>query len=563
MSTVIPCIFRLKPRWKFLSACVREHSVWTSDNIVKSRSQDVQIPELTIDQYMFRNLENWATKTATVCGLTNRQYTYEDVYKKSRILAANLRRKFKVKDGDVISVVLPNTPEYPIIAFGILAAGGVVTTLNPIYTSYEIHRQILLSESTLVITNEDLVPTVKDAIKLAKKDLPIISLNISQPLADGAISFNELIEDINTDLSVLKEVRRKHDDVAFLPYSSGTTGLPKGVQLTNRNIIANCEQQNTDFRQYSYTTDKHQDNVLVILPLFHSYGLGILMLHKMSVGLRLVTLPKFQPDTFLDALLKNRIHLLYLAPPMVMFLGTYSGVTPKHLEHLTCVTSGAAPLPSIDSRRMMEKAEREIEFAQGYGLTEASPLVSLTPLGQKTYDDVGYSLPNQEMRIVDPNLNNLGPNEVGELLVRGPNIMKGYLKNPEANAEVFSGEWLRTGDLAKIDHTGLLTISDRLKELIKVKGYQVPPAELESILKEHPAVLDAAVVGVPDDVTGERPKAFVVLKEGAQAVDKEILEFVSQKVAPYKKIKELSFLDSIPKNPSGKILRKVIKEQYC
>ncbi|KAJ8720362.1 hypothetical protein PYW07_012405 [Mythimna separata] len=557
-------IFRFKSRFRSSSVCIREKSVWSSDRLIFSPCKDIEIPKLTVDQYMFRNLDKWAGKTAVVCGQTNRSYTYEQVYKKSRTFAANLRRKFKVKDGDTIAVLLPNVPEYPIITFGILAAGGVVTTMNPIYTAYEIERQIQLSDTTLIITNEELVPTVKEALKLAKKEFSIISLNITQSLPEGTVSYKELVEDNHADLSVLNGINRNYDDVAFLPYSSGTTGLPKGVQLTNGNIVSNCEQQNTELRQYEYTTESHQDSTLVILPMFHSYGLGICMLHKFSAGLRLVTLPKFQPDIFLNALLEYQLQLLYLAPPTVLFLGSFPEVTKKHIERVTCVTSGGAPLPSADIQRLFEKAERDIQFCQGYGLTEASPLVSVTPMGQKTYEQVGYSLPNITMRIVDGNKNNLGPGEVGELLVKGPNVMKGYLKNPQANSEVFvDEEWLKTGDLAKVDETGLITISDRLKELIKVKGYQVPPAELENVLKEHPAVLDAAVIGVPDPVAGERPRGFVVFKPGFKATDEEIIEFVSKRVAPYKKIQQITFLNEIPKNPSGKILRKSLKVEFC
>ncbi|XP_063894679.1 uncharacterized protein LOC110369863 [Helicoverpa armigera] len=559
MSTII-C--RLKPRFKRIVG-VREISVWSQDKVVSSCFKDVDVPNLTMDQFLFRDLEKWPGKTATICGHTGREYTFEQIYKKSRIFAANLRRKFKVKDGDTIAVLLPNAPEYPIVTFGVLAAGGVVTTMNPVYTAYEIQRQILLSDTSLIITNVDLVPTVKEALTLAKKDFPIIALNMNQSLPEGTISYKELVEDNNVDLSVLKEVKRNAEDVAFLPYSSGTTGLPKGVQLTNRNVVANCVQQNTELRQFEDTTESHQDSTLVVLPMFHSYGLSICMLHKLSVGVKLVTLPKFQPDMFLNTLLKHKLHLMYLAPPMVLFLGSYPEVTAKHLEHVRSVTSGAAPLPFADIQRLFEKAKRKIHFGQGYGMTEASPLVTLSAKGTKTYEDVGYALPNIQLRIVDGNMKNLGPGEVGELLVKGPNVMKGYLKNPQANSEVFVGEWLRTGDLGKIDETGLLTIADRLKELIKVKGYQVPPAELESVLKEHSAILDAAVIGVPDSSAGEKPRGFVVLKPGNKVTDKEIIEFVTKRVAPYKRISEITFVNEIPKNPSGKILRKALKDEFC
>ncbi|CAB3255929.1 unnamed protein product [Arctia plantaginis] len=563
MSLIVNCF---KPRFKnliFPSCLVRDKSIWTSEKIVNSPYKDIDIPNVTLNDYMFWNLEKWATKTAVVCGVTNRGYTYEQVYKKSRVFGASLKNKFKIKAGDVIAVMLSNGPEYPIITMGILAAGGVVTTMNPIYTPYEVQRQIILSEANVIVTNIDIAPTIKEALKLAKRNIPIIMLDITESRLDGTISYKELVEDHHVDLDILNEVQSNCDDVAILLYSSGTTGLPKGVELTHKNLISNSEQQNTELRQYSYTTASHQDNTLVVLPMFHSFALSVQMIHKMTVGLKLITLPKFQPEVFLNTILMHKIHSMYLAPPVVLFLGSHPQVTAKHFEHVKTITSGAAPLPSADVQRLLHKAGRDVDFCQGYGLTEAGPVVSLPANGQKTYDDVGHCLPNVQMRIVDREMKNVGPDKVGELLVRGPNVMKGYFKNPQATKETFEGDWLRTGDIGKIDKTGLLFISDRLKELIKVNAYQVPPAELENVLKEHPAVLDVAVVGVPDDVTGERPRAFVVLKQGVTSTDKEIMEFINKRVAPYKKIKQVSFLDSIPKNASGKILRKTIKEQYC
>ncbi|CAH2041115.1 unnamed protein product, partial [Iphiclides podalirius] len=204
-------------------------------------------------------------------------------------------------------------------------------------------------------------------------------------------------------------------------------------------------------------------------------------------------------------------------------------------------------------------------LCQVYGLTETGPLATASPLGYKEYSKVGFGIPNVELRIIDEHLNNLGPNEVGELLIKGPNVMNGYKENEEANNEVFLDDgWLRTGDMAAIDESGAVTISDRLKELIKVNAFQVPPAELESVCKEHPAVVDAAVVAIPDRNTGEKPKAFIILKEEAKNISAEdIMAFVAERVAPYKRIKEVSIIDIIPKNPSGKILRKVLKEKYC
>ncbi|XP_063828963.1 uncharacterized protein LOC135078296 [Ostrinia nubilalis] len=551
-------------KFKTISSIKLRYShVWTSENVVQSPYKDVVIPETTIVDYVWRNLDKWPTKTAAVCALANRGYTYEQMYKLTQKFGANLRKKFNIDDGDTVALISPNSPEYPIVTYGVLAAGGIVTTLNPVYTPYEIQRQIELSDVKLVVADADLVSSVKEALRLAKIDLKIISIDINKPLPEGTISYKELVDDQYVDLSILKEVNRKPHDVAFLPYSSGTTGLPKGTELTNMNLVANCEQQNTELRQHSHTSESYQDSLLAILPMFHSYGLSLVMLHKLSVGLKLVTLPKFQPDTFLKAMLQYQINMLFLAPPMVLFLGSNEMVTKKHFESVHTVTSGAAPLPSTDIENLFKKAEREINFCQGYGMTEASPLVTLNTKGNKNYDAVGYAIPNVKLRVVDGNMNNLGPGETGELVIKGPNIMKGYKNNPEANSEVFLEDgWFRSGDIANIDETGMVYVTDRLKELIKVKGFQVPPAELEAVLKEHASVHDAAVVGIPDPKTGERPLGFIVPKSGVNIKTEDVIEFVSKRVAPYKKIREIVVLDSIPKNASGKILRRELKEKY-
>ncbi|XP_013184574.1 uncharacterized protein LOC106130303 [Amyelois transitella] len=552
----------LKSRYVLSNGIFRSKHVWSNENVVKSPFRDVEIPNTTLNEYVWRILDKHPTKTAAVCGITNRSYTYEKMYKQSQIFGVNLRKKFKINDGDTVGVMLPNMPEFAIIFFGVMFSGGTVTTYNPIYTAYEVQRQLTISETKIIITHPNLVPIVRKALELSKKEIPIISVNINEECPEGTIAYKELIDGDHVDFDILKQVKMNADDVCVLPYSSGTTGLPKGVELTHCNIIANCEQQNTDCRLHTLTTETNQDAVLLILPMFHAYGLSIIMLHKLSVGLKLVTLPRFQPDTFLQALLEYKINLLYLAPPLALFLGSHPEVNERHLGHVHSITCGAAPLPTADIHKLLGKVQHDIHFGQGYGMTEAGPLVSIAPLGCKNYESAGYPLPNIQLRVVNENLKNLGPGQVGELLIKGPNIMKGYKNNLEANKEVFlDDDWYRSGDLARIDEGGLIYISDRLKELIKVNAYQVPPAELESAVKDHPAVHDAAVVGVPDPKTGERPKAIVILKSGVKATGEDIMNFVNEKVAPYKKIKEVEFVDSIPKNASGKILRRVLKEQ--
>ncbi|CAK1543236.1 unnamed protein product [Leptosia nina] len=543
---------------------VRRKHIWTKERHVKSPFKDVEIPDLTVSEYIWSHVHKWENKTAVVCGVTDRQYTYAQIYKQTQILGAALRKTFKVKDGDTVAVILPNVPEYPTTILGILSSGGVVTTLNPIYTSYEIQRQIKMSDAKLVFTIPEIVPVIREALEQCKANIPIIVMDLEKDRPEGTVSFKEIVGNTSIDMSVLKDVKRESEDVSFLPYSSGTTGLPKGVELTHRNLVANCVQQDTDCRMYEFTTDSHQDSVLGILPMFHSYGLSVVTLHKLSVGVKLVTLPRFKPETLVSALEKHSIDISYLAPPLLLFLGSHPQVTAKHLDRLRNVSIGAAPSPKADIEAFLRKVQRDIHVGQAYGLTETSPLATIAPLGYKNYRSVGFAIPNVELRIIDGNLNNLGPDEVGELVIKGPNIMKGYKGNPEANKQVFlEDHWFRTGDLAQISEEGVVTIADRLKELIKVNAYQVPPAELESVLKEHPDVFDAAVVPIPDSTTGQKPKAFVVLRENRNSTDKDILEFVSRRVAPYKRIKEVAFLDEIPKNPSGKILRRTLIEKYC
>ncbi|XP_072930595.1 uncharacterized protein [Epargyreus clarus] len=541
----------------------RKKHLWSSDNVVRSSFEDVDIPNLSVHEYMWKDLAKWSNKTAVVCGLTNRQYTYEQIYRQSQALGARLRKSFQVKDGDTVAIMLPNIPEYPVTVLGVQAAGGVVSTLNPVYTAHELQRQLQISNPKAIFVINETAGVVKEALKLIKRNIPIIAINLNNELPADTIRYTELV-DTNIDLSVLKEVRYDVNEVAFLHYSSGTTGLPKGVELTHRNVVANSEQQNTELKLFEDTTESNQDVALAILPMFHSYGLNIVMFHKLSVGLKLVTLPRFEPETMVNVMTNHKFDLLYLAPPLVLFLGSYPQITSKHFERLRCVVSGAAPLPQADLDRLLGKAvKNDVHFSQGYGLTEVGPLATLNPIGYKNYKSVGLALPNIELRIVDGNLNNLGPNEVGELLIKGPNVMKGYKNNPEANKDVFvEGSWLRSGDLGSIDETGSVYILDRLKELIKVSGFQVPPAELESELKLHPGVFDAAVIGVKDPKSGERPKAFVVLNEGFKTSDEEIMKFVNERVAPYKKIKELVFLESIPKNASGKILRRMLVQKF-
>ncbi|KOB78357.1 AMP dependent coa ligase [Operophtera brumata] len=481
----------------------RSQSVWTSDKTIKSPFKNVDIPNRTIPEQIWENLGRWPDKPALVCGVTNHSYTYHQLYKYSRNFATKLCNKLGIRDHDVVCVMMPNSPDYALAVLGILQAGAEVTTVNPIYTAHEVQRQLLLSKPKIIISVPETISILKDALKLAKLDIPIIAVktaNESRP--QGTISFEEFALDSTVDHSVLNKVSSKSNDIAFLPYSSGTTGLPKGVELTNRNLVSNFMQlDNEEVKHHCDTT--------------------------------------------------------------LLFTGSHKDVSRDHLAHLKVVTSGAAPLPLNDVLRVIEKASPGMNFLQLYGLTETSPLVTAMVPGSENYSSSGFAVSNTELQIVNSEQHSLGPNEVGELLIRGPQVMKGYRDNPESTkAAVTEDGWFKSGDLARIDEDGAITIVDRLKELIKVKGYQVPPAELENVLKEHPSILDAAVIGISDAKQGEAPKAFIVVKEGHKLKPDDVMKFVEERVAVYKRLKEVMFMDVIPKNPSGKILRRVLREQY-
>ncbi|XP_023944494.2 uncharacterized protein LOC112050457 [Bicyclus anynana] len=548
------------------SVSIRNQSVWTQEGVIKSPYKTVEIPKYTLYHYVWHNLDKWPQRTMAVCAETGRGYTYELAFKLSHTFAANLRKKLKIRDGDTVMIMLPNVPDFPLVAMGILEAGGVISTVNPVYKPQEVQRQLLMSEAKAIVTLPELTNVVKEAIKIAKVNIPIIVVKTNgEPIPEGTIAFNELSEDVHVDLTCLKEVRRDYKDICFLPYSSGTTGLPKGVELTHRNIVGNCEQFNNPIiRCHEDTTETHQDVVLAVLPFFHIYAATALMFHKMSQGIKLVTLARFQPEVFLHTIENYKVNWLFVAPPLVLLMTNHPLASPKIYRHVNSVINGAAGMAATDVERFLDKVQRNIRYNQGYGLTETSPCVALGHKDIKDYDVIGNAVPNTELRIVDMELKNLGPNQMGELLVKGPQVMKGYRNDPEANADAFTEDgFFRTGDLATADENGILKVCDRLKELIKVKGFQVPPAELEAVLRDHPAVSDAAVIGVPHNTKGESPKAFVSLKPGKSASAKDLCDFVADKVASYKRIDDLLIIDSIPRSSAGKVLRKDLKDKYC
>ncbi|KAG5668375.1 hypothetical protein PVAND_016316 [Polypedilum vanderplanki] len=541
---------------------VRGFSVASSkeDIIIKSPMQPLNYPKFTIDQFVWDKYSQWMNKTAIVDGITDRSITFAKLRDQCRTLAIHLRTSLKLKNRDTIAVCLPNSLEFPIITFAACEAEIVVTTVNPIYTADEIARQLIDSDAKILFGLAGMSTILKSAVDKTKKNVRIVYITETEAEAipsDG-IKFNELLISKGVDLNDLKDVDRDCYETSLLPYSSGTTGLSKGVMLSHMNIVTNSLQANSPEIQYTYdAVGDYQDIVPCVLPFFHIYGLTITMISKLAQGCKLITLKSFNPSTFLNVLEKHKANILHLVPPIIIFFNSYDKIGPQHTQSIRYVLSGAAPLGGSDIEKFLKIAP-QANFIQAYGLTEASPATHACYKKSKSIASVGSPINDVESKIVkvdDPEFKGLGPNESGEVLVRGPNVMIGYHNNEKATRETLTPDgWLRTGDIGYYDENQEFFITDRLKELIKVKGYQVAPAEIEEILRMHDEITDAAVIGIPNAATGELPRAYIVTTPNSKINEKIVKDYVAQKVAEYKRLEGgVEIVDSIPKNATESI----------
>ena len=521
--------------------------------IIRSTSPDIAIPEITITEYVLRQADRLGSKPALIDGPSGRALTYDALADGIRRVATALAQR-GFKKGDVFAIYSPNLPEYAIVFHAVASLGGIVTTANPLYTAGELAKQLEDCRARLLVTVPAFLDRAKEAAARAGS---VEDIYVFGPPAEGARSFGELLDAPPEPPRVTINPR---EDVVVLPYSSGTTGLPKGVMLTHHNLVANlCQTEHMpNFQGFG-----EQDTVIAVLPFFHIYGMVVIMKHALSQGATIVTMPRFDMQEFLTAIQKYNVSILPIVPPIVLGLVKHPAVSQFDLSSVRLAFSGAAPLGEELARQLSEKLH--CPMTQGYGMTEASPVTHLSPTHNEPLKpgSAGRVVPNTEVKIVDPATGaELDRNQEGELLIRGPQIMKGYLGKPDDTALAIDREgWYHTGDVGYVDDDGWFFIVDRTKELIKYKGMQVAPAELEALLLTHPAVLDAAVVRRPDEEAGEIPKAYVVLKPGATAQAEAIMAWVAERVAPHKRIRQLEFIEQIPKSASGKILRRVLVEQ--
>ncbi|XP_071079909.1 uncharacterized protein [Haliotis cracherodii] len=528
-------------------------SLISPDNIVRSPFPDEDIPNVNFAQYVLEMMQPYAKLTATVDVPTGRSYTYSELQEAAIKVASAITRLGYTK-GDVIAIFSANVPEYCILILAAAWCGIVVTPANPSYTAGELARQLEMSKARAVFTIAPLLPTVKEALSSS----PILQKTVKDLFALGEVEgcrpVSELMKDDGAALPQNVNVNPK-DDVLLLPFSSGTTGLPKGVMLTHHNCVANLKQIRKPL-----TVDQGNDNFIGVLPFYHIYGMIPVQFGALQDGATLYTMPRFDPEMFLTTLQKHKISILHVVPPIVLFLAKHPVVSKFDLSNLKYVICGAAPLGEGLTSEFQNRLKAPVY--QGYGLTEASPVINVdTAPGQP--GSIGHVVPNTTVKIQCPETGKtLGKGELGEYCAKGPQMMKGYLNDPDSTAAMLDKDgWLHTGDLGYLQEDGRVVIEDRLKELIKYKGFQVPPAELEAFLLTHPGVQDVGVIGVPKEGVGELPRAYVVKKPDSSVSKEEIAKFVEDNMASYKSLRGgVEFIEEIPKSPSGKILRRVLKD---
>jgi acyl-CoA synthetase (AMP-forming)/AMP-acid ligase II len=512
---------------------------------IRSPHPDVAIPEAPLTPYVLQRAQDLGDKPALIDGPSGRTLSYAQLEGAVRSFAGGLRARGFEK-GDTLAIFLPNVPEYAVAFHGTALAGGTVTTINPVYTPGEIEHQLRDAGAKLLVTYPQAIESaLEGARRTGVEEVFVLGE------AEGATPVAELLGE-----PLGEQVAVEPQDTVALPYSSGTTGLPKGVMLSHRNLVVNMEQAQAPLRVA-------EDDVLIgVLPFFHIYGMTVIMNLGLRVGTTIVTMPRFDLEQFLGTIQDRRVTRAYVVPPIALALAKHPLVDRYDLASLDLIFCGAAPLGAELEVACAERVGCRVR--QGYGMTETSPVTHGVPNedGAERPGTIGPALPSTECRVVDPETGEDVPEgERGELWIRGPQVMKGYLNNDEATRETIDDDgWLHTGDVAVVDGDGYFSIVDRVKELIKYKGFQVAPAEIEALLVQHPAVADAAVVPLPDEEAGEVPKAFLVLKDGDTAPE-EIQRWVAERVSTYKQVRAVEVVDEIPKSPSGKILRRVLRDR--
>lgn len=513
----------------------------------KTAAADIALRDQSITERIFENLQTRPDEVVLTDGMSGATITGAEFMAQVKQLAGGLTAR-GMGAGKTIALMSPNIPHYCVVFHAVAWAGGTVTTINPTYTASEVTHQLRDSNADLLITIPMFLETAQAGAKDGGGQTVVVMGDAPEGVEPLSAYYGAPIEaQVPVDLDA---------HFVVLPYSSGTTGLPKGVCLSHRNLVVNVDQIliSADF--------KRGEVAAAFLPFFHIYGMTVLMNVHLAGGGALVTLPRFDLELFLQISQDHKARRMWIVPPVALALAKHPIVDNYDLTQLEQIFSGAAPLGGEVSDAVGKRLN--CIAVQGYGMTELSPVSHTTPVTNPKSGASGLALPNTQCRIVDPTSGeDLPAGREGELWVKGPQVMKGYLNNDKATKETLTEDgWLKTGDIAYIDDDGYMFIMDRLKELIKFKGFQVAPAELEANLVTHAQITDAAVIGIPDDEAGELPIAFVVTTNPALALE-DIQAHMAKTLSKYKLVQRVTLVDEIPKSASGKILRRVLKAQVA
>lgn len=517
-------------------------------------SHDITIPEMTLPEMLEQSVKKFPQ--AYVASFYGRKLTYEQLWEAVQIFAAHLQ-KLGVQKGDRVAIQLPNCPQYLISYYGILAAGGIVTQLNPMLSEKELEYILKDCQAKIIILIDALYPKIKSVQKNTAIET-VMTVSLGDPfhpkLPDLAL---QSVLSVKNDFLPVKIDPK--NDIAVLQYTGGTTGRSKGAMLTHFNLLANIVQT---YEFYKSELNPGNEKCLTVIPLFHVFGMTSCMNFSIFCGNEMILLPKFDLQEVLETIKKEQPTVFPGVPTMYVAITNHPRDHEYQLDSMKLCNSGSAPMPI----EVMKEFERKTgaKIVEGYGLSEASPTTHCNPpFAARKAGTVGIGFPRTAYKIVDleSGTKEMPPGEPGELVIKGPQVMKGYWNQPEETAMTLRNGWLYTGDIAKMDMEGYVSIIDRKKDMIIASGYNIYPRDVEEVLYEHPAVQEAVVIGVPDAYRGETVKAVIVLKEGATTSEKELIDHCKQHLSAYKVPKIIEFRNELPKTNIGKILRRAIREE--
>jgi long-chain acyl-CoA synthetase len=529
-------------------------------------------PEVPLFTFLDESAEKHPDAVATI--FQDKRITYREL-KDAVDRFATALQKLGVARGDKVALFLPNIPQFVISYYGALKAGAIVVPISPLYKEREVAHQIhdsgtktlvvldvlypavekvegeLGLDRTIVTGIKDYMPTLKGVLGSLLGKVPTYKVERGEKMHQ----FMDLIKGYPASPEPV-EIDAK-EDLALLQYTGGTTGVPKGAMLTHYNLVSNALMCNAWLK-----AQEGEEVQINVIPLYHIYGMTVTMNNAIASAGSMVLFPRFNAKEVLTGIQKYKATVFGGVPTLYTALINQPDISSYDLSSIKFCISGASPLPPEIQKKFMELTGGVL--VEGYGLTEASPVTHANPLDPTMetvkIGSIGFAWPDTEAGIMDKETGELLPfGDIGELVIKGPQVMKGYWNMPEDTADVLKDGWLYTGDIARMDEEGYFFIVDREKDLIKFRGYSVYPREIEDVLYEHPAVKVAAVVGRPDDVSGEIPKAFLVLEDGAEATEEEMIEFVRERIAPYKRIREVEFRDELPTTMVGKVLKKDLR----